>query len=162
MTRRSSIFALGTIGLLTVAAFACGPRLVPPYIEIRIASGAGPIAIEEFVTIGHGYGARSQSAGALQASDERGLALFLGRSLKDPAAPKVFHLTVNDGCSLERVWAAVRAAKAAGVTQVRYFGCLPPGCGQLTGANGNQERLSGTVYKIEDLVQILETVSTYC
>jgi hypothetical protein len=169
MNHRSSLFALGTLGLLATAAIACGPRPVPPYIEVRVAPKSDPFTIEEFTTKGQSFVSTGQpvvfvgqSAGALQAAEERGLALFLTRTVKDPAAPKEIRLIVPDGCTFERVWMAVRAAKAAGVTQVRYFGCLPPGCGLLVGAKANQERHAGTVYKIEDLIQIFEVVAMLC
>jgi hypothetical protein len=169
MNHRSSLVAFGAIALLTAAAVACGPRPVPPYIEVRVAPKIAPFTIEEFTTkgqsfvpAGHQMVFAGQSAGALRADDERGLALFLIRTVKDPAAPKEIRLIVPDGCTLERVWAAARAAKAAGVTQVRYFGCLPPGCSLVTGANANQERLNGTVQKIDDLIQVFAAVSLLC
>jgi hypothetical protein len=169
MNRHSSLFAFGAIALLTTAVIACGPRPVPPYIEVRVAPKTDPFTIEEFTTKGQSFvpGGQpqvfaGQSAGALHADDERGLALFLGRTVKDPAAPKEIRLIVPDGCTLERVWAAARAAKTAGVTQVRYFGCLPSGCGLVIGAKAEQERLAGTVYKIDDLIQIFEAVSLLC
>ena len=159
MNRRSSIFAFGAIGLLTTVAIACGPLPARPYIEVRVAPKADPFTIEEFTTKGQSFvsagqpkGFAGQSVGALHADDERGLALFLGRTVKDPAAPKEIRLIVPDGCTLERVWAAARAAKAAGVTHVRYFGCLPSGCGLVIGGKAEQERLAGTVYKIDDLI----------
>lgn len=169
MNRRESLGALFTISLAAGAAVACGPRPVPPYMEIRVAPKAGPFTIEEFTTTGQSFVPTGQptvfagqSAGVLHADGERGLALFLGRTVKDSAAPGEFRLIVPDGCSLERVWTAVRAVKTAGVTQVRYFGCLPPGCGILTGAGADQPRHAGAAYKIEDLVRVLERVSESC
>jgi hypothetical protein len=169
MTRLATFAAIAVVGLLAASVIACGPRPVPPYIEVRVAPTADPFTIEEFTTKGRSFVPAGQpmvfagqSAGALHADDERGLALFLGRTVKDPAAPKEIRLIVPDGCTFERVWSAVRAAKVAGVTRVRYFGCLPPGCGLLVGAKTNQERHAGTVYKIEDLIQIFEAVSLLC
>ena len=73
MNHRSSLFALGVIGLLTTAAIACGPRPVPPYIEVRVAPKTDPFTIEEFTTKGQSFVPAGQpkvfagqSAGALR------------------------------------------------------------------------------------------------
>lgn len=74
----------------------------------------------------------------------------------------VIEITVPDGTSLEPVFAAVQAAKDAGYTQIRYWGCIPPGCSILTGATPDQQRFKGRSFKAADLMKIVIENSYKC
>jgi hypothetical protein len=156
MNRREMFSMLGVSGWTAYSALR-GFLPEPSYLDVRVTpkTHEPPFAVEEFAADG-------RSAGCVRCDDERSLTLFLGRTIRDPAAPRRVRLTVTDGNSLERVWMAVRACRAAGITQVRYFGCIPPGCGILTGATSHQPRLNGIILNTEWLEKTLERHSTYC
>lgn len=156
MNRREMLGAVGASGLASISLAGCSPP-DPRYVELRVSPkvSESPFTVEEFSAAG-------KSAGAVRADDERGLALFLTRTVKDAAAPKQVRLMVADGNTLPRVWSAVRVSKAAGIARVLYYGCVPPGCGVLTGATPDQKRHAGTTFTTEWLDQTLTTVSTYC
>lgn len=156
MNRREMLGAVGASGLAAISLGGCrAPD--PRYIELRVSPkvGESPFTVEEFAAAG-------KSAGAVRSDDERGLALFLARTVKDAAAPKQVRLLVADSNTLERVWSAVRVSRAAGIANVFYYGCVPPGCGVLTGATADQKRHDGTPYTTEWLEKTLETHSTFC
>jgi hypothetical protein len=158
MKRRELLALVGTGGLLTIIGTTGSTAVVTTrFLELRIGGEPGelPFAVEEF-------GPGGQSAGVVRFEDERGLALFLTRTRKDPDAPKQLRLAVANGSTLDRVWAAVKASRAGGFGQVRYYGCIPPGCGLVAGETPNQTRYAGTVYKLETLDRILSENWTKC
>lgn len=81
---------------------------------------------------------------------------------KTKQRPSRIELVVPDGSTLEAVYHAVTALHAAGIREVRYTGCIPPGCSILTGATSDQKRLKRKPMKSADLVRIVEENSVKC
>lgn len=71
-------------------------------------------------------------------------------------------IVVPDGSSLEPVYAAVKASHDAGFVQIKYSGCIPPGCSILTGATPDQEKLKGEMFKASELLKIVIENSQKC
>lgn len=158
MNRRELLAAIGVGTLAATCKAGCSPpKPAENYLELRlIARRSGiPFEMEEFTAPG-------QSLGELRSNDERGVTLFLTHASKNPAAPKQLRLIVENSSKLERVYAAVKSCRAAGFAKVRYYGCIPPGCGITAGEQSDQKRHLGTEFKTDELEKILIENSQKC
>jgi hypothetical protein len=160
MNRRKMLAVLGVGSLVASRGLAMRPPAAAEgYLELRLTpsarAGQAPIVVEEF-------GADGKSVGEIRSADDRGVILFLRRTSKDPAGPKQLRLAVEDGSKLESVLTGVRACRAGGFAQLKYYGCVPPGCGVLSGAVTSMPRHTGTVFNCEELEKILCENSTKC
>jgi len=158
MNRREALVLVGMGSIVTLAqAAAMKPVIKEHALELRIATKKGdiPFSVEEFTADG-------KSAGIVRCDDEKGLQLFLSRTAKDASAPKLFRFIVDNGTTLEKVLAAVKASRASGFTEVRYTGCIPPGCSLVSGQGLNPTRYEGTPIKLDRLEKILSENSQKC
>jgi hypothetical protein len=158
MNRRNLLIVIATAGFAVAGLRAsCGGANAESYLEVRLSAKVGQalFSIEEF-------GADGKSVGVIRCDDNRGLILFLKRTSKDPAGPKQLRLAVEDESKLESVLTAVQACRAAEFAQIKYYGCVPPGCGIRAGAATSMPRHEGKVFKTEELEKILLDNSTKC
>ena len=157
MNRREVLALASVAGFTAVSRAGCRAGTQTNFLELRITSkkDVAPFVVEEFA-------GPKQSNGAIRADDEKGLALFLTRTKKDPAGPRLLRMMVATGSTLETVWAAVKAARSAGFSEVRYYGCIPPGCGVPAGGTPDQKRLDGTPLKTDQLDEMLIENSCKC
>lgn len=157
MNRREMLAVVGVTGIAATCKAGCGPAKPVGHLELRVTSenGTAPFTVQE-------YSAPGQCIATLRSDDERGTELFLKRTAKDPAAPKSMHLIVAKGSTLEVVWAAVKAFKSAGFSEVGFHGWIPPGCSITAGGEPNAKRHDGTRMKIEKLDEILAGNSIKC
>lgn len=158
MNRRELLAVAGVGAMAAVSRAGCGVPKPTNYLEFRLHSARNVIyrfEIEEFAAPG-------KPIGDLRSQKPDGITVFLTRTAKNPTAPKDLRLIVENSASLELVWDAVKSIKTAGFAQLRYYGCIPPGCGITAGATNEQKRLEGTVFKTEELDKILSVNSTKC
>lgn len=152
---------LGLAGAVVVSGIAQATAVKPTYsvhaFELRVTSKTGetPFIVEEFDRQG-------KSLGSLRSDDERGLKLFLSRVAREANAPGDVRLVILTGTTLENVWTAVKACRNSGFTRVKYFGCIPPGCGIRSGQFLNQPRYEGKVIALEWLDRVLTENSMKC
>ncbi len=157
MNRRELLAVVGVTGIAATCKAGCGVPKPISHLELRVTSekGATPFTVQE-------YSAPGKCIATLRSDDEHGAGLFLKRTAKDPAGPKSMYLIVAKGSTLEVVWAAVKAFKAAGVVEIGYHGWIPPGCSIPAGGGLDPTRHDGTRMKIEKLDEILAGNSIKC
>jgi len=157
MNRREMLTVVGVGTLAATCRAGCGGKPPQNYLELRLIArrGAIPFELEEFAAPG-------KSLGAIRSDDDKGVTLFLTHTAKDPAAPKELRLNVSNGSTLETVWSAVKAIRTSGFAQLKYYGCIPPGCGVPAGAMPDHKRHDGTVIKLEELDKTLSENSMKC
>ena len=141
-----------TLAVTTCFGFAMGIAFAQNAtrgIELKVSS-VGKVAT---------FSVRKAPGKAMNFKDQAGLVGYLKRIYKEPVA---IRLVVSKGTPLEAAWTAVKACSESGIQSVDYFGCIPPGCGILAGADPGQTRYAGQNFQVSKLNEILILNSQKC